>query len=73
MASSKSLKFDMLYYDELAKQEFTIVLSVEKGKYRGPKDLSQVPDGALIPPIDSVIRTKWDKAEVCWNGVNPIL
>lgn len=71
--TSLSQKLDLIYYDELAKQEFGIVLSIEKYKYKGPKDLKKLPPGVLIPPIESVIRTKWDSAEVDWNGATKIL
>ncbi len=32
-------KVDLIYYDELSKQEFSIVLTIEKNKYKGPTDL----------------------------------
>lgn len=30
-------------------------------------------NGALVPPLDLVIRTKWPGATVDWNGTDPIL
>lgn len=30
-------------------------------------------NGALVPPLDLVIRTRWPGAAVDWNGSDPIL
>lgn len=55
-----SATLDLIYYDELAKQEHGIVLTIEKYKYKGPTDLKKLPPGVLIPPIESVIWTRWE-------------
>ena len=62
----KQLVFDLVYYDELAKQEDDIILTAKLNQYKGPIDLQKTKE--MIPPIDSVIRTKWDMALVSWNG-----
>lgn len=36
---AKEQKSELIYYDELSKQEHTIVLSLVKHKYTGPLDL----------------------------------
>ena len=61
-------EFDLIYYDELARQEDDIILTVQLGKYQ-PKTTGK----QYTVPIDSVIRTKWDKANVSWNGRTVIL
>ena len=58
--------FDLIYYDELARQEDTTILTVKVGKYTGPVDLQKTKE--MIPPIEAVIRTKWDLGRVSWNG-----
>ena len=62
----KQLVFDLVYYDELAKQEDDIILTAKLNQYKGPVDLQKTKE--MIPPIDAVIRTKWDMALVSWNG-----
>lgn len=56
----------MIYYDELAKQEDDLVMTVRLGAYKGPLNLQETSE--MIPPIDAVIRTKWDRGLVDWNG-----
>lgn len=67
--------FDLIYYDQLAKQEDDIILTVSPGQYvestktgLGGKKKKENPI-----PIDSVIRTKWTAADVNWNGRTVIL
>jgi len=60
-----------VYYDELARQEDDIVLTCKIGMYRGPVNLKD--SAEMVPPIDAVIRTKWDYALVDWNGRQAIL
>lgn len=62
-------EFDLVYYDELARQEYDIVLTVEPGKYKGPA----AKNNKTPIPIDEVIRTKWPGAKVYWNGRTVIL
>lgn len=61
------LKFDLVYYDELAKQEDDIILTVEFGK-QGETQKRKNPI-----PIEEVIRTKWKNSIVSWNGRTAIL
>ena len=71
LARKKQQVFDLIYYDELAKQEDDIILTAKLGLYKGPTDLQKTKE--MIPPIDAVIRTKWDMALVSWNGRQVIL
>ncbi|EDO33759.1 predicted protein [Nematostella vectensis] len=57
-------KFDLYYYDGLARQDEEIRLTVECPEYD---------EGDLVPPLELVIRTRWKKATVSWNGSDPIL
>ena len=52
----------MVYYDELAKQEDDIILTVEIGKQ------GEIPKRKNPIPIEEVIRTKWKNSIVSWNG-----
>lgn len=62
--------FDLVYYDELARQEHDIILSVAPGKHSS----SVSPDKNKNPiPIEEVIRTKWKTGHVSWNGRTKIL
>lgn len=62
-------KFDLVYYDELARQEHDIILTVDQNQYNGPTaDKNKNPI-----PIEEVIRTKWKQAAVNWNGRTVIL
>ncbi|KAI9326595.1 hypothetical protein DFJ73DRAFT_783310 [Zopfochytrium polystomum] len=67
--------FSLVYYDGLAGQTGEIVLTIyppsdPAGKRRagGGED-----DGALIPSLELVVRTKWRGARVDWNGTEPLL
>ena len=61
--------FDLIYYDELARQEDDIILTVDPGKFKG----SSASDNKNPVPIEEVIRTKWLRANVSWNGRTAIL
>jgi hypothetical protein len=61
--------FDLVYYDELARQEDDIILTVDPGKYTG----KSASDNKNPVPIDEVIRTKWNQALTSWNGRTVIL
>jgi len=41
-------------------------MTVKLGMYKGPTNLKETSE--MIPPIDAVIRTKWEGASVDWNG-----
>ncbi len=60
---------DLFYYDSLAKQDEEIRLTIDASRgppaAPGPKD--------LVPPIDQVIRTRWQGVQVDWNGTEPFL
>ncbi|XP_041366693.1 probable ubiquitin carboxyl-terminal hydrolase MINDY-4 isoform X2 [Gigantopelta aegis] len=62
-------RFDLHYYDGLARQQEPIKLTVST------TNRSFVPpsDGELVPPLEHCIRTKWKDAEIDWNGYEPIL
>lgn len=64
-------KFDLIYYDELARQEHDIILTVTKDKKGMEKVVNQ--DDKNVIPMESVIRTKWKGADVNWNGRTVIL
>ena len=67
--SASRKDFDLIYYDELSRQEDDIILTLKPGKYvEDPKKKSKD-----IVPIDSVIRTKWKDSKVEWNGRTVIL
>ena len=59
--------FDLIYYDELARQEHDIILTVSKDNIQSNQNDKNV------VPMDSVIRTKWKGASVNWNGRTIIL
>ena len=50
----------MIYYDELARQEEDIILTVCPTK--------TMAKGKYTIPIDCTIRTKWKDAHIDWNG-----
>ncbi|KAL3667412.1 hypothetical protein V7S43_007638 [Phytophthora oleae] len=64
-------KLDLLYYDGLANQDEEICLTVDAMALEEQSSLPSHDD--LIPPLNLVIRTKWPKATVDWNGVEPLL
>uniref|UniRef100_A0A0C3TJK1 Deubiquitinating enzyme MINDY-3/4 conserved domain-containing protein n=1 Tax=Guillardia theta (strain CCMP2712) TaxID=905079 RepID=A0A0C3TJK1_GUITC len=71
--SEGSKEIDLYYYDELAKQDETIRLSVSWKNSnshcgKGPMD----PSIDLTPPLEHCIRTKWPQAVVDWNGSDPV-
>ena len=62
--------FDLVYYDELARQEHDLILTVSPGTYTQTVS----PQNNKHPiPIEEVIRTKWSTATVSWNGRTQIL
>lgn len=69
MDVKKGKTFDLVYYDELARQEDDIILSITPGvqKCLGP-DENKHP-----VPIDEVVRTKWPSSKINWNGRTQIL
>ena len=75
MVTPGSRPFDVIYYDELAKQEEDIILTVEPGKYvaGGKRGLDGRTQQEYTVPIDAVLRTKWAKANINWNGRTVIL
>ncbi|XP_052245400.1 probable ubiquitin carboxyl-terminal hydrolase MINDY-4 isoform X2 [Dreissena polymorpha] len=62
-------RFDLYYFDGLARQQEEIRLTVDTN------NRAFVPPSheELVPPIDHCIRTKWEGAEVDWNGTEPLL
>ncbi|KAG3026222.1 hypothetical protein PC121_g8709 [Phytophthora cactorum] len=62
---------DLLYYDGLANQDEEIRLTVDTLVLAEQSATASHDD--LIPPLNLVIRTKWPRATVDWNGVEPLL
>ncbi|CEG43970.1 protein fam188b [Plasmopara halstedii] len=62
---------DLLYYDGLAFQDKEIHLTVNTLAL--VDCITTVSHDDLIPPLDLVIRTKWPRATVEWNGTEPLL
>ncbi|KAJ3216410.1 hypothetical protein HDU67_009464 [Dinochytrium kinnereticum] len=63
--------FDLYYYDGLAGQDTEIRLAV-----RPSCDGKKADDGGddkLTPPLELVIGTRWEGAEVEWHGSEPLL
>lgn len=58
-------KFDLYYYDGLARQEEPIRLTVDTTVASETSE--------LIPPLNLVIQTKWPNASIDWNSSDPIL
>ncbi|CAG0924241.1 unnamed protein product [Notodromas monacha] len=63
-------KFDLYYYDGLARQDHLIRLTVDVSSDSIRKTS---PHSDLIPPLELCIRTKWPDARVEWNESEPIL
>lgn len=62
-------RFDLYYYDGLARQQDEIRLTVDTNS----RTFVLPSEEELVPPIDHCIRTKWEGAEVNWNGTEPLL
>jgi len=63
---------DVYYWDMLANQDEVIRLTAEPNLEK--KDIPDVNDEKLlIPPLDLVLRTKWQGCLVDWNGSEPLL
>lgn len=63
---------DLFYYDGLANQDEQIRLTVAtRARPEGSRVSARHDD--LVPPLNLVIQTKWSRAEVDWNGVDPLL
>ncbi|KAK7073153.1 hypothetical protein SK128_012016 [Halocaridina rubra] len=58
-------KFDIYYYDGLAVQDDEIRLTIDLE--------GEEPDVTVVPPLEHCIRTKWHRASVEWNGIDPLL
>ena len=64
----KEREFDLFYYDELAKQEEEIRLTITTDA-----GVPKVSKGDMAPPLEDTIRTKWPGASINWNGSDRIL
>ena len=63
-------ELDVVYYDELARQEKSTILTIDPiNKYTGPS----ASDQKNPIPLEEVIRTKWTGSTVGWNGRTRIL
>jgi hypothetical protein len=60
LAKGLTTTFDVVYYDELARQEEDIILTVSTTK--------AMDKNKHTIPIDATIRTKWGGANINWNG-----
>nr|XP_022286983.1 probable ubiquitin carboxyl-terminal hydrolase MINDY-4 isoform X1 [Crassostrea virginica] len=63
-------RFDLYYYDGLARQQEEIKLTINTVDvgYQPPSS-----EDDLVPPLELCIRTKWNGAQVDWNGTEPLL
>lgn len=61
-------KFDLYYYDGLARQDEELRLTVDTAR-----ECPDYKDTDLVPPLEHCIRTRWKNAVVDWNGSDPIL
>lgn len=61
-------RFELYYYDGLARQQEQIHLTIDTNRTFVPSS-----EGELVPPLELCIRTKWEGAEVNWNGTEPLL
>ncbi|CAN0070860.1 unnamed protein product, partial [Phaeothamnion confervicola] len=62
------------YDDQLAQQDELIRLTIDTRPPRPPPPPGDDGDGGQpVPPLDLVIRTRWEGAAVNWNGTDPIL
>ncbi|XP_073250378.1 probable ubiquitin carboxyl-terminal hydrolase MINDY-4 [Porites lutea] len=61
-------KFDLYYYDGLARQDEELRLTVDT-----TKECPEYKDTDLVPPLEHCIRTRWKSAVIDWNGSEPIL
>merc|ERR1711916_271027 len=62
-------RFDLFYFDQLAKQDEEIRLTVDTLSDQGVPDENK----DLVPPLEHVIRTHWPDAAIEWNGSEPLL
>ncbi|XP_053394221.1 probable ubiquitin carboxyl-terminal hydrolase MINDY-4 isoform X2 [Mercenaria mercenaria] len=62
-------RFDLYYYDGLARQQEEIKLTIVSNS----RSFVPPSEEELVPPLDHCIRTKWEGAEVDWNGTEPLL
>jgi hypothetical protein len=71
--SATAAPLELHYYDELARQDEEIRLTVTPAPARGTH-LNPGAEHGIIPPLNLVIRTRWGVgARVDWNGVEPLL
>ncbi len=62
-------KFNLVYYDGLARMDSPVMLTVDTNMLGGNNDQ----DSDLVPPLEHCIRTKWRDASIDWNGSEKIL
>ncbi len=61
--------FDIFYYDPLGRQNEEIRLTLD---LKGEGHLKENSEN-LTPPLNHVLRTKWPKGSISWNGTDPLL
>ncbi|RLN45049.1 hypothetical protein BBJ28_00019417 [Nothophytophthora sp. Chile5] len=64
-------RLELLYFDGLANQDEEIRLSLST--FALEQETATANHEDLVPPLNLVIRTKWPRATVDWNGVEPLL
>uniref|UniRef100_A0A0B6ZB67 Deubiquitinating enzyme MINDY-3/4 conserved domain-containing protein n=2 Tax=Arion vulgaris TaxID=1028688 RepID=A0A0B6ZB67_9EUPU len=52
----------------MQQEETRLTVSTINQSYKRPTI-----DDDLVPPLEHCIRTKWEDAEIDWNGTEPIL
>ncbi|CAH1789565.1 unnamed protein product [Owenia fusiformis] len=63
-------RFDLYYYDGLAKQDEEIRLTIDTtNRFYEPPSA----EDEMVPPLELCIRTKWKDAQIDWNGTEPFL
>ncbi|KAJ0395489.1 hypothetical protein P43SY_002461 [Pythium insidiosum] len=63
-------QLDVFYFDGLANQdeEIRLTLTMSESTTRNKPKFDE-----LIPPLNLVLQTKWPRATIDWNGVEPLL
>jgi len=67
-SGNEKKSFNIFYYDELARQDEDIKLTVSLTQTYTEDDGKD-----LISPLEHCIRTKWNGVSIDWNGTDPLL
>lgn len=73
--SREGQSFDLYYYDQLMKadEEYKLTVTIVNDLTKCEKGECEKNCRCLTPPLDFVIRTKWQYGRVSWNSSDPIL